>query len=514
MAMLVPTELRAATPAHTGQSSDRISRHVRNLARKLSRTRYRPPTPVEGPLAGIGYDQYRDIRFKPDHALWRRDDLGFQVQFFPTAYIYKEPVDVYMVEDGTITPVRPAREMFDWGPFHDSVGPSDPVSFSGLRIHAPINAPTEFDELIAFQGASYFRGLGRGHGYGLSARGLALDTTGPRPEEFPRFRAFWLERPDAPEAMIVHALLDSPSITGAYRFRILPGDATILETETTLFPRVDLDNVGVAPLTSMFWFDTTNRDVAHEFRDAVHDSDGLAVFNGAGEKLWRPLLNPSRIQVSDFLDTGPRGFGLIQRARRFEDYQDLEANYHKRPSAWVDPLANWGRGSIELIEIPTHSEYFDNIVAYWRPHDPWKKGETYSFAYRLLWCNRVPEVLPRFTVSATRIGNAAQPGRIQFVVDFHDDEMDANEKRVVAADTSVTTSDAPPLDVPPTVSLGTTAGTASKPIVQPNPFAKGMRVSFELDPGNEKVIELRLLLQENGRPASEVWTYRWLRRHT
>lgn len=515
-ALFVPfSGLHAAQPVHAtrAKSTDRVSRHVRTLARKLSRTRYRPAKPLEGPLAEIGYDQYRDIRFKPDRSLWRRDDLGFQVQFFPTAYIYKEPVDIYLVERGRIRPLAATRDLFDWGPLREQLAPSAPVSFSGFRIHAPIKSASYFDELIAFQGASYFRGLGRDHGYGLSARGLALNTTGPTPEEFPRFRSFWIERPDDPETIVIHALLDSPSIAGAYRFRITPGDITVLDTETTFYPRVDLDNVGVAPLTSMFWFNTTNRDVAREFREAVHDSDGLAVFNGAGERLWRPLLNPPTIQVSDFVDDGPRGFGLIQRAREFADYQDLEADYHKRPSAWIEPQGHWSKGSVELIEIPTHSEYFDNVVAYWSPLDPWKKGETYAYDYRLLWCDRAPDAFPRYTVAATRIGQSAQPEKTLFAVDFHDAEMnDIGAKRVVAADHSITATDVSPLEAPPLVNLTASAGTVSNPVVQSNPYAKGVRVSFELDPADEKVVELRLVMQEAERRVSEVWTYRWLPR--
>lgn len=512
-ALVVPS---GARPARAGRgagsvaSSDRISRHVRRLAQKLSRTPYRPDKQLEGPLAKIGYDQYRDIRFKSDRALWRGDDLGFQVQFFPTSYIYKQPVDVYVVERGRIRPVTASRDLFDWGPLRKTLTPSDTIAFSGFRIHAPLKTGTYFDELIAFQGASYFRGLGRHHGYGLSARGLALNTIGPTPEEFPRFRSFWIERPESPEAITVHALLDGPSITGAYRFRIAPGDATVLDTETALFPRADLDNVGIAPLTSMFWFNATNRETAREFRAAVHDSDGLSVFNGAGERIWRPLLNPSRIQVSDFVDTGPRGFGLIQREREFAGYQDLEADYHNRPSAWVSPQGDWEKGAVELVELPTGSEYFDNIVAYWRPAEPLKKGRRYDYAYELSWCDEVPDMLPRYTVSATRIGRGTQPETTLFAIDFHDGETDdLSGERLVAADHSVTATDTP-LDAPPMVSLDASAGTVSSPIVQPNPYAKGLRVSFELDPAEEKVVELRLMLHEDEAPVSEVWTYRWL----
>ncbi len=242
------------------------------------------------------------------------------------------------------------------------------TDFSGFRLRAPLNRAEHFDEFVVFQGASYFRAVAKGQEYGLSARGLALKTGDARGEEFPFFRTFWIERP-RPEAntVVVHALLDSDSTTGAYRFTIRPGDPTVMDVEMTLYPRVELTHVGLAPLTSMFFFGPNDRVGIDDFRPAVHDSDGLAIWNGRGEWLWRPLINPETLQVSAFVDDNPRGFGLLQRHRAFADYQDLEAHYERRPSLWVETIGEWGSGAVQLVEIPSKSEYHDNVVAFWRP---------------------------------------------------------------------------------------------------------------------------------------------------
>ena len=401
-------------------SQNVIAALVRKRAAELSRRAFEaPPETLPAAMAAMGYDEYRDLRFRPERAIWRGEDLGFELQFFPSAYIYRSPVEIFLVENGSIRQLTADRELFDFGLQHSKVPLQAPLSFSGFRIHAPLKRPDYYDELLAFQGASYFRGLGKNHSYGLSARALALNTEGPEPEEFPLFRSFWIERPKDQRSLVVHGLLDSPSVTGAYSFVIAPGAATVMDVDAQIFPRRDLPKVGFAPLTSMFWKDTHDGDGPLDFRPAIHDSGGLAAWNSRDERLWRPLLSPSELQISYFRDSSPKGFGLIQRERQFDAYQDLEAHYQDRPSAWVEPTRNWGDGSIQLVEIPTETEYFDNIVAYWRPDKTLLAGQAYAIGYRLSWCDDAPAG-KGYRVGKTRIGEGPRPGTVRFVVDFLD----------------------------------------------------------------------------------------------
>ena len=220
--------------------------------------------------------------------------------------------------------------------------------------------------MVTFLGASYFRGLAKGQKYGLSARGLAINTAEMIGEEFPIFKEFWLQKPKTKDKVItLYALLDSKSVSGAYRFEIIPGANTIMNIEAHLFPRENIQKIGIAPLTSMFLFGENNKNDFDDFRLEVHDSDGLLVHNGHGEWLWRPLDNSKKLRISSFVDNGVKGFGLLQRDRDLSNYQDFEANYQSRPSAWVEPLENWNDGYVQLVEIPSRQEIHDNIVAYW-----------------------------------------------------------------------------------------------------------------------------------------------------
>jgi glucans biosynthesis protein len=452
----------------------------------------------------MGYDEYRDLRFRPERATWRGDGLGFELQFFVAAYIFRAPVEIFIVENGTIRSLAAERELFDFGPQTSRVPLGAPLSFSGFRIHAPLNRSDYYDELLAFQGASYFRGLGRNHGYGLSARAIALNTEGPKQEEFPSFRSFWIERPADRRSITVHGLLDSPSLTGAYTFVIAPGAQTVMDIEAQIFPRRDLSNVGFAPLTSMFLKDTHDSDGPLDFRPAIHDSDGLASRNGRDERLWRPLVNPTELQVSCFEDNSPKGFGLIQRARDFDAYQDLEAHYQNRPSAWVEPRGNWAEGCVQLVEIPTQAEYYDNIVAYWRPQSLLRAGQPHAIGYRLAWCDDVPG-WKGYRVAKTRIGEGARPNTVRFVIDF-DGSPESKPDRVA----SVGVTDVP-LRPLPDAAVSASVGTLGAPLVQSNPESGGLRATFELDPQGQDESELRLALVADGEPMSEVWLFRWRR---
>ncbi len=456
----------------------RAERPHRSLRANLPRT-----------LDTLDYDGYRGIRFRPEQSLWADADLGFRVQPHHLGFLFKDRVDVFEVAQGAAVPLRydPSQFTFDKGAPPEGAGD---IGYAGFRILHPLNRPDHFDELCSFLGASYFRALGRGHVYGLSARGLAIRTGHPAGEEFPAFTAFWIERPDAgARSITVHALLESPSLTGAYRFVIAPGAATVMEVEAELFPRVAVDGIGIAPGTSMFMFGPGHRGGVSDFRPAVHDSDGLLIRSGRDEQIWRPLANPGRLQVSGFQDVAPRGFGLMQRALNFSDYEDLEASYHRRPSLWVEPLDEWGPGEVQLVEIPTQSEIHDNIVSAWVPREGLKAGVPQRLRYRLHWTSAPPLPGDALRFAATRSGAAGRADAVRFVLD--------------------TTPAAGRIDTLPPATVTTSAGRIANPVVQANPETGGLRLSFELEPGSARLAELRAVLGGPPTPASETWTFRW-----
>ena len=472
--------------------------YVQELARSLATKPFSPPKEhVPEPWSKVSYDQYRDIRFRSERAIWRGEHRNFELHPLPAAWLYKMPVDINIVSDGKVHPLRPDNGYFDFGKSTRAPdAATEPIGFSGFRINAPINRRRVFDEIWVFQGASYFRGVSKGQVYGLSARGLAINTAQPSGEEFPFFRAFWVETPSrSARQIVVHALLDSPSATGAYKFTIRGGAPTKADVEVTLFLRRDALHVGVAPLTSMFLFSGIDRSRVSDFRPAVHDSDGLAIADTDGERVWRPLTNPKRLQVSSFSVRDLRGFGLVQRARNYFHFQDLEANYHRRPSAWIEPMGSWGDGKVELIEIPSDEEIHDNIVAFWRPHDPYSKDQVYRFGYRISWPDDVRSddlATVRSTSSGLANGPDRKSGAIIYAVEF--------VGRTIAK-----------LRDPPSAALSTTAGRITKPVVERNPYTKGWRVHFLFTPGESELAELRLELKDRDKTISEVWLSRWTR---
>lgn len=464
---------------------------VVQLARALAAKPYVAPDDRLPPvLDGASYDQYRDLRFRPDQALWRGQGRRFEAQFFHRGFLFKPRVELHAVEDGQARRLPFATSQFDYSP--GSPPKVDDIGFAGFRLHAPLNSDAYFDEIAVFLGASYFRAVAKGLAYGLSARGLALGTGDPGPEEFPRFTAFWLHRPAAGASTItVDALLDSPRVAGAFRFVISPGDETVFDVDARLFPRVALADAGIAALTSMYHFDAADRLRIDDYRPAVHDSDGLALMTGTGEQAWRALRNPQRLQHSGFQDRDPRGFGLMQRKRDFSAYQDAEAGYEKRPGAWVEPLGDWGAGEVHLVEIPTADEYHDNIVAFWRPAEPLKAGVESRWRYRLHWSAGHVWLPALATVQATRSGAAPRqqiPSRL-FVIDL---------------DGGATL----PSEALPQVEARTSAGTLRNVVVHRRPGG-GWRVGFELVPGGAEVAELRMRLLNAGQAFSETWLYRW-----
>jgi glucans biosynthesis protein len=486
---------RLGAEVHGPQGFSR--QNVELLAQELARKPYALPRQAPERWASLSYDQYRDVRVSQHGVLWRGLRRRFEAHLLPVGWLFKNPVEINVVDQGVVRQVAPSNAAFEFGPqVEQPKADMPPIEFSGFRINGPINRSNTFDEIAVFQGASYFRAVSKGQVYGLSARGLAINTAQPGGEEFPLFRAFWLETPmPTVRQTIVHALLDSPSATGAYTFRIAGGKPTTMDVEVKLFTRKQIEHVGVAPLTSMFLFSGNGRERIDDFRPAVHDSDGLAVADADGERVWRPLANPRRLQVSAFSVKELAGFGLIQRQRNFPSFEDLEARYERRPSAWVEPVGSWGSGAVHLVEIPSEEEIHDNIVAFWRPQEPYKQGSAYAFAYRLTWPDQAPQQrAPKAVVLQTLSGLANGPSRknsaVRYAVDFGGPAL--RKLR----------------DLPGAV-LSASAGKISQPVVEPNPATGGVRVNFVLTPGDAEAIELRLDLKDRDQAISEVWLSRW-----
>lgn len=404
---------------------DDVATRAQAQAQKPYRAESRKP-PEE--LQKLTYDQYRDIRFRPDHALWRKDNLPFELMFFHLGKFQTEPVLINEVTPQGVRHIRYRSADFDYGRNKLSPQSWGDVGFAGFRAHYPFNGDAYKDELVVFLGASYFRALGAGQRYGLSARGLAIDTVGGKVEEFPRFTEFWVVKPQgAVKALTVYALLDSPRSSGAYQFDIQPGTETVINVRARLFLREPVATLGIAPLTSMFAFGE-NQPHRTDFRPEVHDSDGLMVATGNGEWLWRPLINPKGVFTTSFSMQELKGFGLMQRDRNFGSYEDSEASYEMRPSAWVEPVGSWGAGRVELVQLSTPDETNDNIVAYWVPQQLPAVGQPLDFSYRLHWQGKDQQRPPGGWVVQTRIGRGfAELGENeqQYIVDFTGPSLDA-----------------------------------------------------------------------------------------
>jgi periplasmic glucans biosynthesis protein len=453
-------------------------------------------------LAAMDYDALRDIRFRPARALWRDAALPFEAMFFHRGENQRQAVRVHEITAGDARKIPYRRDDFDFGKNRLAVDSWGDLDFAGLRVHYPLNSTQYKDELVVFQGASYFRALGAGQQYGLSARGLAIDATGGGPEEFPRFTDFWLERPAADARQLtIYALLDSPRAAGAYRFDITPGAQTTVQVRMRLFLRAQagkpIATLGIAPLTSMF-LSGENQPRPGDFRPEVHDSDGLLLASGTGEWIWRPLQNPARPVASSFAMDRLAGFGLMQRDRRFASYEDVEARYERRPSAWVRPLGDWGPGRVELLLLPTPDETHDNVVAYWVPRNLPAAGEPLELAWEIAWQGDAQQHSPAGSVMQSRRGRgysrqseAELAGQVQYVVDFNGPALQALPEG--ASVRPVVTADA--------------NGRVLEQLAYPNPATQGWRMTFRVqrvDPA--KPVELRAFLQQDNHTVSETWS--------
>jgi glucans biosynthesis protein len=489
LALLVGVLLASARPSGAQTAASSFA-SVEAMAAKLASEPYKQPASIEGDMRRLTYDHYRALRARPDTALWREDKGLFRAEFFPAGFIYEKPVQIFVVEGGMARPLPVSPDQFD---FSDTglKEPPQKLELAGFRLLHPLNRPDKFDEVASFLGATYFRTIGRGQVYGSSARALAIDTgIGGKPEEFPLFRAFWLVKPtdDATE-MTVWALVDSPGAAGAFSFTIRPGSRTVMVTQCILFMRNDVTLLGIAPLTSMF-FAGKSSPARDDYRPEIHDSDGLYLSTGTGERIWRPLSNPSALVVSSFQDKNPRGFGLLQRERDFDRYQDSAANLQARPSLWVEPIGDWGDGEVRLVEIPTQAETNDNIVAFWVSRWPARKGERKEYAYRLTALSDEPGLSPAGRVIATR-GSAVPYDSKQrrIVVEFAGGELGTLE---------------PEQPVTPDVSLSN--ATIRRTYVEAIPSKRSWRLFIDFEPEGKKPVDLRAVLQLRGTVLSETWT--------
>ncbi|HVE52699.1 MAG TPA: glucan biosynthesis protein G [Ramlibacter sp.] len=469
------------------------------LARERAARPHRPDaSALPAELGALDYDAYRDIRFRPDRALWRDAQLPFEAQFFHRGLYQREQVRVHELHAGSARALPYASGDYDFG--RNAVQPAAwaDLGHAGLRIHYPLNTPQYKDELVVFLGASYFRALGAGQQYGLSARGLAIDTVGGSGEEFPRFTEFWLERPAADAKQVtVYALLESPRATGAYRFDIVPGEQTLTRVQARVFLRGAVARLGIAPLTSMF-LSGENQPRPGDFRPEVHDSDGLMVAAGNGEWLWRPLQNPRRTSVNSFAVQQLRGFGPMQRDRAFASYEDTEARYERRPSAWVRPLADWGPGRVELVQLATPDETHDNVVAYWVPDHVPAAGEPLDFAYEVAWQGDAQQQPPgsrvvqsRRGVGYTRLTPLELSAQAQYVLDCEGPALaalppGAPVRAVVTADDN---------------------GRVLEALAYPHPAGQRWRLTLRVQRLDAtRPVELRAFLQHDTHILSETWS--------
>jgi glucans biosynthesis protein len=446
-------------------------------------------------LLGLSYDQWRDIRFRADASLWRDKKQPFQVQFFHPGLYYNRVVKIHLVEGERVRPVPFSPSQFDYGKNDFASRVPQDLGFAGFRVHHPIKTKDYYDEVIVFLGASYFRALGKNEVFGLSARGLAIDTAESWGEEFPYFREFWLVTP-APNAkeLVIYALLDSPSVTGAYRFAVDPGDQTIVRVECRIFARKEVRKLGIAPLTSMFFHGENTGRWFDDFRPEVHDSDGLLAHFASGEWLWRPIDNPKTLSVSSFDAENPRDFGLLQRDRRFDSYQDLETRAELRPSVVITPTGDWGPGRLQLVEIPTNADVNDNVVSYWVPTKGPKPGEPTSYAYTMVWYGEDTTRPPGGRVVATRRDSGTVKDATRFVIDFEGKKLAAiPAERVLRGVVTIAGGDE-------------VAELVDQHVVK-NPVTGGWRLTIQVRPKGRGPVELRAFLDEGNEVLTETWSY-------
>jgi len=477
---------------------------LKKQAEAMARSAYMaPPSPSPDILYQIDYDAHGKIRFKTDLALWANGPSEFPVTFFHMGRFFQKPVRMHVVEGGQAREIIYDTDYFDMPADSPARKLPDNTGFAGFRFQEARDGKLDWrkNDWVAFLGASYFRAIGELYQYGLSARGLAVDVAvHGKPEEFPDFTHVYFDTPQpGSDTVTVYALLDGPSVAGAYRFLMKRAAAVIMDLDCALFLRKDVERLGIAPLTSMYWYSEKAKNTAIDWRPEIHDSDGLAMWTGAGERIWRPLNNPPRIITSAFSDENPRGFGLLQRDRNFDHYLD-GVYYDRRPSLWIEPQSAWGRGAIQLVEIPTDDEIHDNIVAMWVPAEPARAGQALEFRYRMHWAADEPYPTPLARVVATRFGNGGQAGTVRpkgvrkFMVEFIGEPLTRLPSGVI-----------------PKPVLTASRGEFSNIITEavPNNVPGHWRTQFDLAVTGTEPVEMRCYLRNENEVLSETWLYQY-----
>ncbi|MDU9391667.1 glucan biosynthesis protein G [Pseudomonas japonica] len=461
-------------------------------AKDLAGQKYEAPkSNLPAVFRDMKFGDYQKIRFRSEKAEWADDKTPFKLSFYHQGMHFDTPVKINEVTATTVEEIKYDPSRFDFGDLQFDAKATEQLGYAGFRVLFPINKADKQDEIMTLLGASYFRVVGKGQVYGLSARGLAIDTALPSGEEFPRFTEFWVERPKAADKhLVIYALLDSPRSTGAYKLILRPGSDTIVDVESKVFLRDHVSRLGIAPLTSMYLFGSNQPSRVPNYRPSLHDSEGLSIHAGNGEWLWRPLNNPKHLAVSNFSVENPRGFGLLQRNRDFSFFEDLDDNYQKRPSTWIEPKGDWGKGTVDLVEIPTADETNDNIVAFWSPEKLPEPGTPVEYQYRLHWTMdesafHSPELgwvkqTMRSTGDVKQSNLIRQPdGSVAFLVDFEGPVL-----AKLPEDTALRSQ----------ISVGDNAEVVENNL-RYNPEIKGWRLTLRMkvkDPG--KAVEMRAAL--------------------
>ncbi len=465
--------------------------NVIDKAQDLASEAYVQQKPSSQDNRSLTYDQYRSIRFKRTQAISVASDSSFKFEVLPAGYRFTNTINVYLVKNGVPVKFIPDSDMFE-NDSKTSISKGTKIPVSGLRILSTINSPDLLDEFLVFQGASYFRAVPKKGQYGLSARGIVVHPTRKKSEEFPVFTDFWIQQSASDKKSItIYALMNGPSETGAYQFIVEAGSDTQVKIKAVVFARTELAHPGIAPLTSMFFFDSSNKYRIDDFRNGVHDSDGYWIKTADNECLWRQLINPNQVEYSSFTNKKPQAFGLLQRNRNMSDYQDFEAEYEKRPDAWIEPGKDWPEGTADLLEIPTDSETNDNIVTFWNVKKVLHPKDSLSFSYILHWTLGLPQIFAEpAKVLATRSGAAfsQMEGERTFIIDFSDPGVSIDKL---------------------TSSITCSKGKIIASHIEYNPLTKGVRLSFNLYQKKDQTSELRGLLLYKGKPVTETWLYRW-----
>ena len=449
------------------------------------------------------YADYQEIRLRNDKVQWADQKTPFKLSFYHQGMHFDTPVKINEVTATKVEEIKYDASRFDFGNVKFDPKATENLGWAGFRVMYPINKSDKQDEIMTMLGASYFRVVGKDQIYGLSARGLAIDTALPSGEEFPRFTEFWIERPKtADKHLVIYALLDSPRATGAYRFILRPGKDSVVDVKATLFLRDSVGKLGIAPLTSMYLFGANQPSKVLNYRRELHDSSGLAIHAGNGEWIWRPLNNPKHLSVSNFSVENPIGFGLLQRGRDFSHYEDLDDNYHKRPSAWIEPQGDWGKGSVDLVEIPTADETNDNIVAFWSPATQPEPLKPFDFAYRMHWTMDEAALHPkdsawaqqtlRSTGDVKQSNLIRQPdGSVAYLIDFEGPSLEK-----LPADAAIRSQ----------VSVGDNAQLVENNL-RHNPQTNGWRLTLRLkvkDPSKSTELRAALVTDEVPAPAAPL----------